>query len=332
MVGTPLKIDISCPVCGSLCSDPPLYNYSTAEAAAHFCPATRNAERYQRLTKAIDKLWQGSDCCILRCQECGFAFGHPFIGGDEEFYSILHEQKGYPSWRWDYEVAIEQVITKFSGGRILEIGAGVGIFLKSLKPIWRRFAVEASELNRQDLEQAGIEVFRDLPEAAQRDAGTFQVIVLFQVLEHISEFETVLAQCHQLLCPGGYIVITVPDGEAMIQQERLTGCPDMPPNHINKWTPESLSRALRAAGFETQPAICEPGSWRNLKNSLYLKVLSDAARPNTLAAQVYRIQNKRIRTPFLSLLGIPALLHLFPSLAQLKQGGAFAMIGIVHSR
>ncbi len=319
---------VTCPVCNSLCSDPPLYSYSVSEAAAYFCPVSRNSDRHRRFKACIHKLWQGEDCTIRRCKECGFSFGYPFVGGDEEFYSILHEQKDYPSWRWDYDIAIREALTWFSGGNILEIGAGKGAFLTHLGKEWKCYAMEGSESTREPLEAAGIQVFRDFSEVALSEAGNFQVIALFQVLEHIAEFHAVLAQCYQLLCPDGRLFITVPDGDAMIRQTKITGCPDMPPNHINKWTPESLSRALRTAGFSPEKVIFEPASWQNFKTSLYLKVISDASKPRSLAAQVYRIPNKRLRAPLLASLGLPALLSMFPYLRQLGQGGTLAMVGV----
>ncbi len=330
MVLSPTIAPVTCPACGTLCSDPPLYRYTASEAAAHFCPITRNADRHQRLEASISKLWKGEDCTIQRCRECGFAFGHPFVGGDEEFYSILHEQKGYPTWRWDYDIAIREALNLFGRGKILEIGAGAGVFLRSLGQEWERYAVEASESTREPLEASGIHIFRDLSAAAQSESGTFQVVAMFQVLEHIAEFRPVLAQCRQLLRTGGRLVITVPDGEAMIRQERITGCPDMPPNHLNKWTPDSLSRVLQDAGFEPKPAIFEPSSWQNLKTSLYLRVIADATHPRSIAAQVYRIPNKRLRASLLMGLGLPALIRMLPHVPQLRQGGAFAMVGIAR--
>ncbi len=318
-----------CPVCQTLCDGPPLYRYTVSESAAHFCPATRDAERNLRLQSCIRRLWQADECVILQCRQCGFAFGHPFVGGDEEFYSILHEQKGYPSWRWDYDVAIENVFGKASGGRVLEIGAGVGNFLKSLGPEWQRFAVEASDSNREQLETEGIQVFRDLNLAAETHAGKFQAIVLFQVLEHIAEFKAVLKQCRKLLAEGGRLVITVPDGEAMIRQERVTGCPDMPPNHINKFTPKSLALALKEESFAPGEAIFEPASWQNFKASLYMRVTKDATNSHSIAAQVYRISNRRLRTSLLTLLGLPAMIRLLPHARNLWRGGAFAIIAEV---
>ena len=86
-----------CPVCSCLCAEQPLYRYTIEKAAAHFCPPTRDVDRNRRLRERVRALWQGNDCAILRCGKCGFAFGHPFVGGDEEFYQLLHEQKDYPA-------------------------------------------------------------------------------------------------------------------------------------------------------------------------------------------------------------------------------------------
>ena len=317
----------SCPVCTSACEQAPLYRYTATQAAAHFCPPTRDADRFTRLVNCISRLWDGNECVVVRCENCGFAFGQPFVSGDEEFYRILHEQKDYPAWRWDYDVAIAEAVAEFEGGKILDVGAGVGMFLRGLGSSWECYAVEGSEVTRRELEALGIKVFRDLSDAAKNHAGTLQVVTLFQVLEHIAEFDWVLKLCHKLLAPGGRLVVTVPDGDAMIRQEKLTGCHDMPPNHINKWTPDSLSRVLRRTGFDCSQPIYEPASWTNLKANLHLRVIADAANHNSLAAQAYRVRIKPLRIAALSLLGGPALLRMLPYGRQLRLGGAFGIVG-----
>jgi 2-polyprenyl-3-methyl-5-hydroxy-6-metoxy-1,4-benzoquinol methylase len=304
-----------------------LYRYTVGQAAAHFCPPLRNPDRNRRLQKCIERLWKGNECVILRCDECGFGFGHPFVAGDEEFYGILHEQKGYPSWRWDYDVAVSEAIEKYQGGKVLDIGAGVGMFLRGLNDNWDLYAVEGSELTRRQLEAANIKVFRNLEEAAQQQAGTFQVITLFQVLEHIAEFEFVLKQCQELLAPGGQVVVTVPDGDAMIRQERVTGCADMPPNHVGKWTPQSLTLALGKAGFKASAAIPEPASLKNVKANLHMRMVADAAKENSISAFAYKIKVRQARIAALSILAVPALLRMLPHAWRLRAGGAFAIIG-----
>ena len=238
---------IICPVCGLACTGTALYRYTVAEAAEHFCSPTRNLDRNQRLQTAIRNLWQQETCDIYRCQHCGFGFGHPHIGGDEAFYSILHEQKAYPAWRWDYDFAVQEALALAGGGMILDIGAGVGSFLRCLPANWQRWAVELSHSNRRDLENEKIQVIPDLSTAALMHKEAFQVVTLFQVLEHISEFKSALKNCHQLLAPTGKIVITVPDGDAMIGRKNSPAVPICHPTTLTNGPPAASSSPWKAA-------------------------------------------------------------------------------------
>ena len=315
-----------CPVCRSPCTDPPLYRYTATQAAAHFCPPTRDASRNARLVACISRLWGQDSCEILRCKACGFAFGNPFVGGDEEFYGIRHETKDYPGWHWDYDVAMAGAIAPLGGGSILEIGAGVGTFLASLGSKWQTYAVEASESNRADLAKRGIAVVRDLAAEVAAGRGTFQAVVLFQTLEHIAEFKTVLAQCRELLAPDGRLVLTVPHCDAMLDQERILGWPDMPPNHINKFTPESLTRALSDAGFTAGPKIDEPSSWLLARHAVFMSVQADAMKEGSLASAAYRLSSDALRRAALMVLGVGAFVRLLPYPAELQRGRSFGMV------
>ena len=319
---------VPCPVCATLCMQ--AQSYTAYSAAAHFCPPTRNPDRHARLMTSIKKLWGKDLCSIYYCPECGFGFGYPFIGGDEEFYGILHEQKNYPKWRWDYDFAIEKALQPMGGGRILEIGAGVGMFLRSLDSKWSCFALEGSEKTRAELRKINIQTFPNLEMAIASNAGTFQAVVLFQVLEHISQFKEVLDSSHKLLQKGGRITLTVPDVEAMIRQEKLTGCADMPPNHICKWSQKSLIQALRKAGFEPECFIYEKSSWKNVFDALHMTMMSDAMNPKSLAAFIYQIPNKPLRVIFLALLAPVTFLKLLPHLSELRLGGAFGITAVAR--
>ncbi|MBC7922089.1 MAG: class I SAM-dependent methyltransferase [Ferruginibacter sp.] len=260
--------------------------------------------------------------------DCGFGFGHPYVGGDEEFYSILHEQKGYPGWKWDFDYARNKINASSGSGKLLDVGAGEGQFLVRMKENFECFALEGSETTRNELKSKGITVFADVTEAVEQYPGKFDYVTVFQVLEHLSDFRDLLSACKRLLKPGGNIILTVPDCDAMILQEIVTGCADMPPNHINKWTPNSLKIALNEAGFKTSTAIRQPDSYANITGALHLKLIHDATRKNTLASQVYKLRDKRVRVPFLALLAIPALLKMAFSFSKLRKGGSFAISGI----
>jgi SAM-dependent methyltransferase len=249
----------------------------------------------------------------------------PFVGGDEEYYRILHEQHGYPSWRWDYDVALGAV-DRQAGGRALDVGAGTGVFLSALGSRWSPFAVEGSETTRAILRKSNVTVFRDLSEAAARLAGSFQLITLFQVLEHIADFRPVLSHCRDLLAPGGTLVITVPECDAMLAQPSLTGEHDMPPNHVGKWTERSLALALQQAGLVATRSVGEPPSWKKAVSQIYGRVRTDGQRPGTLASAAYRIPSRGVRIPLLAIAGMLAAPRLLPRWRELRAGGAFATI------
>ena len=318
----------ACPVCGEPCTDPPLFHHTAEQAAAHFCPPSRDPSRFRRLRDAIERLWEGEDCKVLRCGACGFAFGVPFVGGDEEFYSILHESHAYPSWRWDYDIAVNNAVKRSTGGRALDVGAGEGLFLKGLDAArWQRYAVEGSETTRALLEKANIRVLRDLQQTALDERGKFELVTMFQVLEHLADFKRYLALARALLRAGGWLVVTVPDCDAMLRQPSLTGEHDMPPNHINKFTPGSLSRAMREAGFTPGEPQYEPRSPSQIQSALHELVRTDARDPNTLAARCYRVRDRRLRAPLLAVAAVFTLPRLVRAVPRLGRG-AFGVVAV----
>ena len=115
-----------------------------------------------------------------------------------------------------------------AGGQIIDIGAGSGRFLQALSSRWKCFATEGSPITRKLLRERGVSALRIWEKSPRHHSGEFQIITLYQVLEHLSEFNATLADCRRLLAPGGKVIIVVPNGDAMIRQEHVTArrtCP-----------------------------------------------------------------------------------------------------------
>ena len=323
------QVSSVCPVCGATNEGRSLALYSVEQAAAHFCTETRDPDRNSRLRNCIARLWKEDTAHFRRCDHCGFGYCYPFVGGDEEFYSILHEQHAYPGCRWEYDLALSEAsesMSNQSSPAAIDIGAGDGAFLLSLPGKWSRFGVEGSSTTRALLSNRGIVVSRDLAEVASAHSQRFHLVTMFQVLEHLANFADTLAMCRKIIHPMGKLVISVPDCDAMIAQEKATGIPDMPPNHINKWTPNSLGIALRRAGFSVDRTVPEKASLATLKGAIYQRVVADAADPHSIGAQIYRIRSRRARASLLPILAIPAALRLAKHWRYLLRGGSFAVV------
>ena len=325
------QVSSVCPVCAAINQGPSLACYTVEQAAAHFCTRTRDAARNARLQNCIARLWKQGESQFRRCDHCGFGYCEPFVGGDEEFYSILHEQHGYPHWRWEYDLALteaSEIASHQSSPAAIDIGAGDGAFLQKLPAEWGRFGVEGSSKTRDLLSIKGIIVCRNLAEVASAHPGRFHLVTMFQVLEHLADFADTLAMCRRIIHPSGRLVLSVPDCDAMIAQEKATGMPDMPPSHINKWTPGSLGIALRQANFSfsTDRTVPEKASLATLKGAIYQRMVANAANPSSIGAQIYRIPNRRARASLLPLLGLPAAWMLVKNWRYLLKGGSFAVV------
>ena len=312
-----------CPVCASPAA--PAVRYTAGEAAAYFCPPHRDADRNQRLETAIRDLWDGDTCTVHRCPSCGFGFGDPYVGGDDAFYTALHEQMAYPSWRWDYDVAVD-ALSSTPVARVLDVGAGSGAFLRSLPDGVERFAVESSPTTIAALAGAGVEARARLEDFGPEYDASFDAVTLFQVLEHIAPARETLRQCARLLRPGGLLVVTVPEAQAMFDQESVLGAPDMPPNHVNRWTPASLSMAVEQVGLRPEDHQAEPGGLGQVRGKVHLRILRDAQRPRSLAGLAYRVRSRAVRAGLLVAIAPLVLARLLPHTRYLLSGGAFALV------
>lgn len=310
-------------------TEPPAASYTAKQAAAHFCPPWRDADRYERLRKAIVEIWQGDSSTVFYCSACGFGFGWPHVGGNETYYEILHEQAGYPANRWEYRWTISEVVApKSNAGALLDIGTGDGSFLRQVPLDWHKAATEGSETNRKLLRTNGIECFESLDSAVSSHAERFDIVTMFQVLEHIADFRTVLRSIWTLLRPGGKLVVSVPLASSMRMQEELTGWPDITPNHINKWSPEALRIAYESTGFVAESPIEEPSGFRHAMSRVELITRRQAsASPFSLAAYAFRLRSRAIRRRILAGITAMNLLGCIAHWRTLSRGSSFVLVG-----
>jgi SAM-dependent methyltransferase len=130
----------------------------------------------------------------------------------------------------------------------LEIGCGTGYVLMGLSKAFPQLALAGSEIFSAGLDFAA----QRLPnvDLFQMDATSipyvdeFDVIGAFDVLEHIAEDETVLAQMYRAVRPGGGILITVP------QHMFLWSQADVEAVHQRRYSAREMRRKVERAGFK----------------------------------------------------------------------------------
>lgn len=138
-------------------------------------------------------------------------------------------------------------------GRILDFGCGAGDFLQRMqKRGWRVEGIDVSAKMARAIETgAGIRVHvGSLPHpSVERQA--FDVVTMWNALEHVHEPRKVVSAARDALRPGGLLVVGVPNFDswscARFQQD--WHALDVP-RHLCHFTPKTLCALLRAEQFE----------------------------------------------------------------------------------
>jgi len=104
-----------------------------------------------------------------------------------------------------------KLITGLTGlkGNLLDIGAGTGDFAnEAQKSGWTVAGFEPSEKARTIAKSKGVVLVDDTAELSN---GTFDVITMWHVLEHVPDVEKQITELKRLVKPGGHIIIAVPN-------------------------------------------------------------------------------------------------------------------------
>jgi len=189
------------------------------------CPVC-NSEKTNHILTAKDYLVTGENFQIDSCQECGLRFTNP--RPDEDQLAGYYDSEEYISHSDEdsslvgrlYKIARSftlkrkrKLIEKLSPNkRLLDVGCGTGYFIDYCKKNgWQVNGVEPNEIARTQAEaKTNIKIQQDLAEVK----GSFEVITLWHVLEHLPNLEGTLNQLKSILAPGGVIIIAVPNFEA----------------------------------------------------------------------------------------------------------------------
>jgi 2-polyprenyl-3-methyl-5-hydroxy-6-metoxy-1,4-benzoquinol methylase len=131
------------------------------------------------------------------------------------------------------------------GGTLLDVGCGEGTFLAAASSRYDVYGVEpdpeaAGRARTLLPERITTGTLSDLPS----EPPNYDVITLFEVLEHVADPLETLVACRKLLGPGGVIVISVPN---RLRRGADADPVDWPPNHLTRWTDRAMKAILSRA-------------------------------------------------------------------------------------
>ncbi len=236
---------------------PPVRCHACGAAALQAVPG------YARLTRVTSdcRTWPAGGS-LAHCSACGlvqapvtdewrrdceriygqYSIYHQGAGSEPRVFNGMDGQ-GHP--RSDAIVGALAALGALPGsGRLLDVGCGNGAFLRAFGaavPGWRLNGLEVHDRHRAAIEALpGVEGFFLGDDVNDLD-GTFDLISIIHVLEHLPSPGPVLRRLRAKLAPGGLLVVQVPDCRH----------PFMLPvaDHCSHFSVRGLERLIAASGF-----------------------------------------------------------------------------------
>jgi len=171
-------------------------------------------------------------------------------GFKPEYFSELSRLEAENFWfRARNELILWALRTyKPDASSFLEVGCGTGFVLSGIARACPKLALSGSDIFLAGLSHAAERVpsahFMQMDARRVPFVEEFDAIGAFDVLEHIKEDETVLAQLHSAIKPGGVLLLTVP------QHPWLWSVSDEYACHVRRYKRAEIEQKVLSAGFE----------------------------------------------------------------------------------
>jgi SAM-dependent methyltransferase len=153
--------------------------------------------------------------------------------------------------------------------RILDVGCGDGFHLDVLKEFghktWQLEGVDADERAVSAGEQKGLQIHLGTLETVDLPQNAYDLVLLIQTVEHVSDPPKLLNQIRHLLKPGGKLLIVTDNTDSpdfRIFKGRYWGGYHFP-RHWNLFNPDTMRKLAQKCGFEPEKIVTavSPVNW-----------------------------------------------------------------------
>ena len=211
---------------------------------------------------------------IVKCKKCGLAYVNPRLK-EKKLHEIYNKEyfenpalTGSNASFCGYGEYLEEkaniqatfskrlkTIDKFSEkGRLLDIGCAFGFFLELAKEDgWDAKGLEISNhAYKYAKGKLKLHVINQTLEKAGFKSNSFDVVVLFDVIEHLQDPKSSLKEVRRILKPNGLLVITTPDIGSITAKVLWKNWEEVKRvrEHIYFFSKDTLKKLLKSLNFK----------------------------------------------------------------------------------
>lgn len=200
----------------------------------------------------------GSHAQIVECVHCGYVYANPRWDAADilDAYTAV-EDDTYVVERVGRELTFSKHLKdmeKFTGpgnGRaLLDVGAYIGVFVEVAQNAgWQACGIEPSAWAVRVGHQRQLPIIHGTLDAPELQGKQFQVITMWDVIEHVADPSAEIHKAYQLLAPGGWLVVHTMDIDSRIAKVMGARWPWLMDMHIHYFSQRTLGQMLQKNGF-----------------------------------------------------------------------------------
>lgn len=220
---------------------------------------TGNARRRSHVTPQTFRCTSeehGDFTNIVQCSHCGLLYETPRESRDviEGQYAQVED----PTYEREtqgrvrtFSKLLDEIEQYAKPGRMIDIGCYTGVFLDLARQRgWQTMGVEPSAWAARKAREKGHAVINTPVSKAGLPAESFDLVTLWDVIEHLHDPLGELREIHRILRPGGIFGLSTMNAGSLFAKLAGRHWPWYMRMHFYYFTPGTLTQMLKAAGFQ----------------------------------------------------------------------------------
>lgn len=197
---------------------------------------------------------------IVRCNVCGLVYANPRWDSNvvRDSYSVVED----PTYVEEREGRVltfnrnlkplETLIGPDSGTqRLLDVGCHIGVMVELAQQRgWDAWGVEPSTWAAEQARARGLHVITGTLDSAEVPSNYFDVVTMWDVIEHLTDPSAELSNVHRVLKPGGVFAIHTIDIESWFARLMGKRWPWLMEMHLYYFSPRTLRKMLEKTGYQ----------------------------------------------------------------------------------